>query len=177
MILNEKHFSKKVYDLHQQDRSTLEKNILKLLNIELKYSKLPETTKSLLILNTNPEDFTDTHTLHLNKNNTIKENNTLIFINCSKFIFKYKEYTINQKLEIDSFELSEIKDAKYSKVIQLATRLAIPEKDVNDLLKNDYNIREYSKKYNLLESFSNCLISNNNLRFIIGINDLFQNYS
>ena len=105
--------------------------------------------------------------IHINKNLTTTEKNTVLALLMAEFIIQYSKVLNHECVEIDIFDFKEIRRNRFSRSIQLATRLIIPEKILMEFedLTNDREL--YSKKINVNYDFINCAVQDNSLEFLI----------
>ena len=100
------------------------------------------------------EDSKSKGVISFERRNSCEENKTLTAMLIARAVQKYSVEKILKREEIDIFSLREIREAKMSEQMILATRLAIPEHIITKL-DNDlkFNNGDYTKKSKLLPQF------------------------
>jgi len=77
----------------------------------------------------------------------------------------------NEGFKYEIFFLKDLRNYRLTRTLLLATRLAIPEKIINQIDEFDFDIDAYTAKTNYLPSFVNNMVKNNNASFLF-INNL-----
>jgi hypothetical protein len=108
--------------------------------------------------------------IELNSINTIEQNYTLVALLLAD-CFIAPEKASNEGFKYEIFFLKDLRDYRLTRTLLLATRLAIPEKIINQIDEFDFNIDEYIAKTNYLPSFVNNMVKSSNASFLF-INDL-----
>lgn len=107
----------------------------------------------------------------INDSLPIREKNTTIAMLLAEFMLKKTKLLTGEDITLDIFSLKEIRNHRFSKTVQLAARLVVPEQTLAKFrdLTNDHE--KYAKKINISPEFINCLVKNHSLEFLIS-NDM-----
>jgi hypothetical protein len=147
-----------------------EVNVLALarhLNFNVQSKKLEPTCVGKVFFRDIEDKESPKKNIFINKTLTVKEKNTVLALLISEFIIKYDKILNKEVVEIDIFSFKEIRRNRFSRSIQLATRLIIPENILFqfDDLTNDREL--YANKINVNFDFINCAVKDNSLEFLI----------
>lgn len=132
-----------------------------------------ETSTDVAIMKQGEEDTRPK--IELNNTNTIEQNYTLVALLLADcLIDPQKVQSKGFKYEI--FYLKNLRQFRFTRTFLLATRLAIPEKIINQIDVFGSTIDAYIAKTNYLPGFVNNMVKNNNASFVI-INNLLGDMS
>ena len=106
----------------------------------------------------------------LNKTNTIEQNYTLVALLLAD-CFIAPQKVKNEGFKYEIFFLKDLRNYRLTRTLLLATRLAIPEKIINQIGEFGFNIDAYIAKTNYLPSFVNNMVKNSSASFMM-INNL-----
>jgi len=156
--LIEKHSHKEVIDIMAMAES---------MGISVDFVEM-KTSTDVAIMKQGEED--NRPKIELNKINTIEQNYTLVaLLLADSFIAPQKASREGFKYEI--FFLKDLRNYRLTRTLLLATRLAIPEKIINQIDESGFDIDAYIAKTNYLPSFVNNMVKNSNASFLF-INNL-----
>jgi len=113
--------------------------------------------------------------IELNKTNKIEQNHTLVALLLADCLIAPKK-TQREGFKYEIFFLKGLRQFRLTRTFLLATRLAIPEKIINQIDEFGFNIDAYIAKTNYLPSFVNNMIKNSNASFVM-INNLLGGMS
>ena len=132
-----------------------------------------ETTTDVAIMKQGEED--KRPKIELNKTNTIEQNYTLVALLLADCLIAPKKAQ-REGFKYEIFYLKDLRQFRLTRTFLLATRLAIPEKVINQIDEFAFNIDAYIARTKYLPGFINNMIKNSNANFIV-INNLLGGMS
>ena len=161
--LIEKHSQDEVIDIMAMAAS---------MGISIDYVEM-ETSTDVAIMKQGEEDTRPK--IELNKTNNIEQNHTLVALLLADCLIAPKKAQ-REGFKYEIFFLKDLRHFRLTRTFLLATRLAIPEKIINQIDEFGFNIDAYIAQTNYLPSFVNNMIKNSNASFVM-INNLLGGMS
>jgi hypothetical protein len=152
------------------------KELADFLNIKVHVKKTEPTCMGYIYVKYHKrEDSEDKkHNIVINEILNERDSNTILAILISELILKSDKLINEEKIEFDIFDFKDIRRNKFSKTIQLATRLAIPEKVLFEFEDLKYDREQYANLSKLNFDFINSAIKDNSLEFLIFNNMIWK---
>ncbi len=132
-----------------------------------------ETSTDVAIMKQGEED--KRPKIELNKTNSIEQNYTLVALLLADCLIAPKKVQ-REGFKYEIFYLKDLRQFRLTRTFLLATRLAVPEKIINQIDEFSFNVDTYIAKTNYLPGFINNMVKNSNASFVV-INNLLGGMS
>lgn len=106
----------------------------------------------------------------LNKNNDTRHNYTLVALLIAQLML-HPEKAETGGIKYDVFSLKDIRDNRFSNIMMLATRLAVPEFVIDQMEDFGFDVQGYANKSKFLPDFIKSAVKSKNLEFLVS-NDM-----
>jgi hypothetical protein len=161
--LIEKHTQDEVIDIMEMAES---------IGISVEFVEMKRST-DVAVMKQGEED--DRPKIELNKINSLEQNHTLVALLLADS-FISPEKASNEGFKYEIFFLKDLRYYRLTRTLLLATRIAIPEKIINQIDEVGFDVDAYIAKSNYLPSFVHNMVKNSNASFLV-INNLLGGYA